>query len=300
MLVRFARGTIVQMEHVQLEATPVRADMRERAFETANDAATRAGVAVRALDTLAELESASLLIERIWNDGEPKAPTTLLRALSHAGSFVAGAFDDRELVGVSFGFLGLDRTDVHLHSHITGVDPQFRGRSVGYALKQFQRSWALARGMTTARWTADPLVRGNAYFNLVKLGASIVGYHDDFYGVLRDRLNAGGASDRAVICWELVSERSIQAATRPPAAPVRGDGIVILQPDQRGRPEVGTNDLEETLYAWLPEDIVALRETDPGCAVAWRHAARDTIGRALVDGYRADAITRDGWLVLNR
>ena len=300
MLGRFARGTIVQMEHVQLEATPVGADIREQAFETATGAAARAGVAVRALDTLAELESASLLIERIWDDGEPKAPTTLLRALSHAGSFVAGAFDDRELVGVSFGFLGLDGADVHLHSHITGVDARFRGRSVGYALKQFQRAWALARGITNARWTVDPLVRGNAYFNLVKLGASIVGYHDDFYGVLHDRLNAGGASDRAVVSWELISERSMRAASRPATTPARGDGTVILRPDQRGRPEIGAKRLEETLYAWIPEDIVALRETDPGCAGAWRQAARDTIGQALSDGYRADLITRDGWLVLTR
>ena len=113
-----------------------------------------AGVVVETLETLPELDAASSLIERIWDDGEPKAPTTLLRALSHAGGFVAGAYDDEEFVGVSFGFFGLDTSELRLHSHITGVDPRFRGRSVGYALKQFQRSWALARGITTAQWTA--------------------------------------------------------------------------------------------------------------------------------------------------
>jgi predicted GNAT superfamily acetyltransferase len=297
---RWARGTIVQMEHLQLEVTPVQADVRAHAAEAALGAAVRAGVVVRALDTLSELEAASALIERIWDDGEPKAPITTLRALSHAGSFVAGAYEGSELVGVSFGFLGLDASDVHLHSHITGVAPHFRGRSVGYALKQFQRSWSLARGITVAQWTADPLVRGNAYFNLVKLGASIVGYHDDFYGLLRDRLNAGGASDRAVIRWELVSDRSIRAASRPIAAPVLGEGAVILRADEDRRPEIGAPVLDATLHAWIPEDIVALRATDPDLALAWRQAARGTIGRALADGYRADMITRDGWLVLTR
>ena len=109
-----------------------------------------------------------------------------------------------ELVGISFGFLGFGEerrsqtevrhrsASIHLHSHITGVAPGHRGRSVGFALKQFQRSWALAHDVPTIEWTADPLVRGNVYFNLVKLGASIVAYHDDFYGPLRDRLNAMG------------------------------------------------------------------------------------------------------------
>ena len=287
------------MEHLQLEVTPVQANVREHAAETALGAATRAGVVVRALDSLAELEAASALIERIWDDGEAKAPITLLRALSHAGNFVAGAYEGRELVGVSFGFLGLEASDVHLHSHITGVDPHFRSRSVGYALKQFQRSWSLARGITVAQWTADPLVRGNAYFNLVKLGASIVGYHDDFYGLLRDRLNAGGASDRAVIRWDLVSERSIRAASRPVAAPALGDGVVILRAGADSRPDTA-DELDEALHAWIPEDIVALRSTDPDLALAWRQASRDTIGRALANGYRADTITRDGWLVLTR
>ena len=47
---------------------------------------------------------------------------------------------DGELVGVSFGFFGLDERELHLHSHITGVDRALQGRSLGFALKQFQRT----------------------------------------------------------------------------------------------------------------------------------------------------------------
>ena len=76
--------------------------------------------------------------------------------------------------------------------------------------------------------------------------------------------------------------------------------LVVFTPKSLLRHPQCTSGLDETLYAWIPEDIVTLRETDPGCAGAWRQAARDTIGQALADGYRADAITRDGWLVLTR
>ena len=225
----------------------------------------------------------------------------MLRALAHAGGFVAGAYGDGELVGVSFGFLGLGESDLHLHSHITGVAPAHRSRSVGFALKQFQRSWALAHDVPTIEWTADPLVRGNVFFNLVKLGASIVAYHDDFYGPLRDRLNAGEESDRVLMRWDLASERAIRAAEGDLQEPTLGEGGVVLREGADGEPAIdGAYEPNGTLLAWIPEDIVRIRAERPECAHAWRHAVRKTVGRALADGYRAEEITRSGWLVLTR
>jgi predicted GNAT superfamily acetyltransferase len=272
----------------------------EHAAAAARGAAERAGVVVRPLEDLAEFEAASELIGRIWNDeGEPKAPVNLLRALAHAGDFVAGAFNGEELVGISLGFFGLADAELHLHSHITGVAPGFQGKSLGFALKQFQRSWALERGARMIEWTADPLVRANVHFNLAKLGAAIVGYHENFYGLLQDGLNASSESDRAVVRWDLTSERAVRAAdgTGGEAAPV--DGHVILRAGDDGRPEAGSGDAE-VLLAWIPQDIVRLREQDERAADLWRHALRDAIGPRLRDGFRAEAITREGWLVLAR
>jgi predicted GNAT superfamily acetyltransferase len=249
---------------------------------------TAARTEVRELTTLAELEAASQLICRIWEDDDPKAPTSLLRAMNHAGNFVAGAFADERLVGVSFGFYGVHHGELHLHSHITGVDGAFRGRSVGFALKDFQRSWALDRGLGTIIWTADPLVRSNAVFNLAKLGATMVAYHENFYGLLDDGMNAG-ESDRVVLRWDLTAER----------APAGEDGCVVLRARADGSPEVA-EPKGEILRAWLPPDIVRLREDAPGDAVAWRDAVRATVGRALADGFRGEWISRDGWLVLRR
>ncbi|HEY2776697.1 MAG TPA: hypothetical protein VGI77_02240 [Gaiellaceae bacterium] len=271
-----------------------------QAAAAARAAAERAGVVVRPLEALAEFEAASDLIGRIWSDeGEPKAPVNLLRALSHAGDFVAGAYRGDALVGISLGFFGLAGAELHLHSHITGVAPGDQGKALGFAIKQFQRSWALERGARTIEWTADPLVRANVYFNLAKLGASIVGYHENFYGVLQDGLNASSESDRAVIRWDLASERSVRAADGTTGEPGPVDGRIILQADGGGGPQVDAGD-GDVLLAWIPQDIVRLREQDARVADAWRHALRDAIGPRLRDGFRADAITRDGWLVLAR
>ena len=119
-------------------------------------------------------------------------------------------------VGVSIAFFGQEGDHFHLHSHITGVDPRRQNKSLGFALKQFQRSWALARGTASIRWTADPLVRRNLYFNLCKLGATIVDYYPDFYGPLLDGVNGDGASDRVLLNWELASSRAVEAAEQPP------------------------------------------------------------------------------------
>jgi len=288
------------MAHTELDPAQSARDLCEQAADAARRAAEQAGIVVRPLDGIAELDEASMLISRIWDDGDgdEKAPTSMLRALQHAGNFVAGAFDGGRMVGISFGFFGRGSSELHLHSHITGVDRKLQGRSLGFALKQFQRSWALDRGVDTILWTADPLVRGNAYFNLVKLGAAMVDYHENFYGYLQDGLNAGD-SDRVVLRWDLASQRAVRAADGVFDEPVSDGGSVVLRPGGDGGPVTG-NAKGDVLLAWIPVNIVRLREEDEQCASDWRLALRETVGRALACDFRAEGITRDGWLVLRR
>ncbi|MBV9935725.1 MAG: GNAT family N-acetyltransferase, partial [Actinobacteria bacterium] len=128
---------------------------------------------VRPLADMDELAAAADVLASIWGtaDGQyPLAPETL-RALSHAGNYVAGAWLGEELVAVSAGFIGLHDGKPHLHSHISGVARAHQGTHIGFDLKQHQREWALAHGIDVIEWTFDPLVRRNAYFNLTKLGA---------------------------------------------------------------------------------------------------------------------------------
>lgn len=246
---------------------------------------------VRPLDGMDELTAAADLLARIWGtaDGQhPLAPETL-RALSHAGSYVAGAWLGDELVAVSAGFLGLHDGAMHLHSHISGVARAHQGTHIGLALKQHQREWARERGIDVIEWTFDPLVRRNAYFNLTKLGAVVVGFEPDFYGDMLDELNAGDHTDRAVARW------LVKAPTREPVD--SASAPAILRPDDDGKP-VAADSSAPVLRAWIPEDHAALREADPAAATAWRLALRETVGAAIRRGYVATGMTRDGWYTL--
>jgi predicted GNAT superfamily acetyltransferase len=76
------------------------------------------------------------------------------------------------MIGASVGFFAAP-DDRSLHSHITGIVGDHRGRGLGRLLKQHQREWALARGVHRITWTFDPLVARNASFNLRVLGARV-------------------------------------------------------------------------------------------------------------------------------
>lgn len=275
------------------------ADVRAKAATVALAAAEQAGVDIRLLESVSEFEAGAQLTARIWEDAESKAPASLLRALGHAGNFVAGAFRGSELVGISLGFFGREGGATHLHSHITGIDTRFQNRSLGFAIKQFQRSWALEHGADSIQWTADPLVRRNLYFNLVKLGASVVAYYPDFYGSIVDGVNGDGESDRVLISWALASDRAVQAADGHPPGALVEDARVVLDADGDGKPVLTPAD-DPILAVWVPEDIVQMRQDKPAQARAWREALRGAVSERLGDGYRAEAVTREGWCILSR
>ena len=84
------------------------AGMVAAARQAAEAAARSAGVEVVELRVPAEFQEAAALFGTVWATA-PEAspgPADLLRALSHAGNYVAGARRDGVLVGCSVGFLG--------------------------------------------------------------------------------------------------------------------------------------------------------------------------------------------------
>jgi len=225
-----------------------------------------------------------------------------VRALAHAGNYVAAATADDRPVGAVVGFLGRHRGELVLHSHILGVVPDLQGRSVGFALKQHQRWWSLAHGLEHVTWTFDPLVRRNASFNLNKLGGRIVEYHPNFYGPMDDGINAGEETDRCVVWWELLDEQVERAADGrrdDPGDEAPPGCAVVLEADGGGWPRLGGAGAT-TLAAWVPADIVELRRDDPGKALAWRSALRAVLSEALAGGHRIVGITHAGWYVLEQ
>ncbi|WP_030661477.1 hypothetical protein [Streptomyces rimosus] len=255
------------------------------------------GPTVRELHLMEDFEAVSLLYADIWGSEPGSSPISgeVMRALSHAGNYVAGAYEDGRLVGASVAFLG-EPIGTSLHSHITGA---VMGRGVGLALKTHQRQWALARRLTRITWTYDPLIRRNAYFNLVKLGARPEEYLTSFYGAMDDAINGGDASDRVLAAWDLTAPAPSGTAPIPPGtasappgtapAPLEVTGLPAGAAhsvrDHEGRPEISRTDAGTVLID-LPDDIEALRRTDPGAARAWRLAVRETLGGLLTEGAR--------------
>lgn len=278
-------------------------DVEVQARRAARAAADRAGVTVAELRGLDELDGAAELIARIWGapKEDPLITSNLLRALSHAGGFVAGARVDGRLVAASVGFTSLEDGQPGLHSHISGVHPEVQGRSAGFALKQYQRAWALARGIDRITWTYDPLVGRNAYFNLTKLGATVTAFHRNFYGALSDGMNAGDETDRCLVTWHLSSERTILAsegrAAEPDVDEIRDAGAVVaLDEGPDGAPVPGPADGRVRLCR-TPRDILELRGTSAELGRTWRRAVRRVIESALEDGLVATGATRTGWYV---
>jgi predicted GNAT superfamily acetyltransferase len=216
----------------------------ERADQSARAVATAASVTIRPVETMAEFAAVADLCAHVWGSGPEGPPLRreLLRALAHAGNYVAAAFGNGDLVGACVGFFGPPGAKT-LHSHIAAVSRLWRGHDVGFALKLHQRAWALHAGVDDVTWTFDPLVRRNAYFNVAKLAAQPEAYVPDFYGVMDDELNRGAATDRLLVRWQLRSQRVIQACegrhSIPPessARRARGDARALLSIGPSGGP----------------------------------------------------------------
>jgi predicted GNAT superfamily acetyltransferase len=222
----------------------------------AERAARAADVEVRPA-TPAEVRGVQDVLETVWGPGQ-RLQANLLMAMAHAGGTVAAAVRSGVPVGACVGFLGW-AGGVHLHSHMAAVRPGVRASGVGYALKAWQRAVCLDHGIDEIRWTYDPLVRRNAYFNLAKLGARVVDYRPDFYGEMDDIVNAGDRSDRFEVSWAL-AEAPGPGTT---AAAVEGDRFVAL-----------------------PEDYDTLRRTDPVAARVWRERVRTEIAEHWDAGLR--------------
>ena len=272
------------------------------ATQAAVAAAAAADVVVRELYRMEQLKAAQRLFTEVWRPAEGQPPPVtgeLLRALSHAGSYVVGAYAGTRMVGASAGFFTAP-PEPALHSHITGVAPQGQHHGIGFALKVHQRAWALARGVPTIVWTFDPLVARNAWFNLAKLGATPTAYLEDFYGPMTDAINAGMASDRLLVTWNL-NDPAVAAACagrprqpalgRAPAEPAQGPGAAeapqepaAAEPALTVGPDLApvAHDTEAPMSTVeVPPDVEAL---DPERRRAWRAAVREALGDRMAAG----------------
>ncbi|MGC0362321.1 putative GNAT superfamily acetyltransferase [Rhodococcus sp. 27YEA15] len=276
-------------------------NVREAA-DQAEQAALRSCVRIEVVTGHTELAQVFDLFDRVWQpeNGNPPVHRDLMVALSHSGNYVAGAFRGTEMIGASLAFFEEPKHRT-LHSHITGILPTAQNANIGLALKLFQRAWALERGIHHIRWTFDPLVARNAYFNVSKLGALPVQYLPRFYAPMNDGLNGGADSDRLMIDWEIdsVTVSAVMSGKASAPTPESLDADELLGTSAAGLPVPKSTDSRYVTVA-TPNDVYSLRQSDAAAADEWRHAVRDALGGVLAGGGAVVAVTRSGQYVLDR
>jgi predicted GNAT superfamily acetyltransferase len=180
-------------------------------------------------------------------------------------------------------------------SHMAGVLPAWQGRGLGVRLKLAQRDAILAQGVTDwVTWTYDPLFRVNAVLNIHRLGAVCNTYKRNWYGVMKDGLNAGAPSDRCQVDWWLASvrvkERIVRSEGRRELVSELPDDLQVLPTVASGETFRAPVDVEPILDGRpiavpIPDDIVAIRRADAGLGMAWRLSMRHALEQAFAAGY---------------
>jgi predicted GNAT superfamily acetyltransferase len=233
-------------------------------------------ILIRELVTISDQNIGLDLFDAIWPipGGGREIPQNLMQAFVHNGSYFVGAFRGDQILGATFGFVGITG-GIHLHSHMSAVDPHSRDLGVGALMKRHQYTWAFERNIPFITWTFDPLVRKNAGFNISKLGVEVAAYYPDFYGSMTDLVNAGDVSDRIMVKWHVTADI-------PPTSNATSDL------------------LNGAISIAVPEDIVELRAKSTEDAMVERLRVRTEFLSAFEDGYKVVGFSNTNGYILTK
>jgi predicted GNAT superfamily acetyltransferase len=230
-------------------------------------------IVFRKCESLEEFHRCVELQRRIWEEADLEVePATMFVVAAQTGGQTLGAFAGDRLVGFTLAVAGLRGRVPYLHSHMTGVDSEYRDRGVGRMLKLFQREEALGRGIRLIQWTFDPLELRNAHFNLNRLGVICREYHPNLYGVTTSPLHRGLETDRLVAEWRLDSARVVAAIENLVKDPVEAPAIIELPAEleswqREGSSRVGAVQarVREEFTGWFGRGFAAVGlRTAPG------------------------------------
>ena len=234
-------------------------------------------VEIRIAHTAADSALIADLFDKVWDVKSMVSPEIMTASLHNGGYgsviYIANTTSGNIFrpVGAAFALVGRALpgcTGPNLHSHATGVLPEFVGKGIGEMIKRHQWDWAKENGFDTITWTFDPLVRRNAHFNVIKLGATVLGYHQNFYGELDDGINAGEQSDRVLVRWDV-------AGVDVPL------GKSFVEPTPK------------SIVIETPVDIEQLRKTDRVQSDGWRTRQRAEFESAQLSGLQVVGLTND-------
>jgi predicted GNAT superfamily acetyltransferase len=186
-------------------------------------------IQIRKCTTLPDFHRCVQLQRAIWGESDLETePYVTFVVANQTGGQVLGAFDGDTMIGFTMAIVGIRNKIPYLHSHMTGVLPEYRDRKVGRSLKLFQREEALSRDIRFIEWTFDPLETRNAHFNLNRLGAIARTYIPNFYGVTTSPLHRNLPTDRLLAEWQLDSPRVIAAINDLSPDPTDSPAIIHI------------------------------------------------------------------------
>ena len=265
---------------------------------------SQSGIGIRDISSIEEMGAVEELQREVWACGDiDVVPRMMLHPAREVGGTLVGAFDGARLAGFAFGFVGLERGRLVLHSHMLAVGEAYRGRDLGARLKLAQRERALRQGIKVMTWTYDPLQSRNAHLNFARLGVVSDDYRVDYYGdVSTSPLHRATGTDRLWVTWHLNDERVLRRLEAPHGGPGRAReelerATPLVRAGAGGEPEtygIAERARDGLVSIEIPGDINELQRSDLGLARRWRAATRAAFRAAFAAGYVAEEFFRAG------
>ena len=245
-------------------------------------------VRIKKLTTSSELGEVQRLNAEIW--GSQAIPSHQLLATVHNGGLILGAYLEERLVGFNYCFVGFNEGQIHLHSHLIGVEKPYREQGIGELLKHAQQEYAKENNFKLVRWLFDPLESRMANLSFSKLNTISHHYENDYYGALEDDFNEGLPSDRIVVEWwiernhvdDCLDELEEDAEEIVPWS-LTVAGLPVLDTE-------GTFKADQTFYkdAYLlaiPQYLQKMKVESPRLAEDWRYKVRTILTTLFEQGY---------------
>ena len=265
---------------------------------------SKPAITIRDLHSFEDLKQAEEVEREVWGLSDLDAtPMTLAIAVREAGGIWVGAFDGTKLAGFAFGFLGTERGQLIVHSHMLAVREPYRNSQLGYKLKLAQRERTLTLRIDDGRsndlrvhdlrisemtWTFDPLQSKNAHLNFAKLGVVSESYKADFYGPETSSVLHRNGTDRLWVTWPLASRRVQHRLQGKDSRAEIVDALSTLTPLIRfngdGKPvptDLAAALSRQRIAIEIPSDIGDIEQRNPALAREWRLQTRWAFTEAL-------------------
>ena len=173
-------------------------------------------ISIREVETVEEMRECIELQRKVFASPDLEiSPVRHLIVAKYAGGFTLGAYFGERLVGFALSlpmFRGKERA---FYSHMAAVAGDLQNAGIGAKLKWAQRTRALNDGANYIKWTYQPVLARNAFFNIERLGVTISRYMPNYYGTDAEasaeqkEVQQGIDSDRLFVDWFLDSPKVV-------------------------------------------------------------------------------------------